>query len=50
MTISPEQLKSLTTPQLRKLEKALLILSQLEHDATCNFDKLLEQLTSRHPR
>ena len=44
MTISPEQLKSLTTPQLRKLEKALLILSQLEHDATCNFDQLLEQI------
>ena len=44
MTISPEQLKSLTTPQLRKLEKALLIFSQLEHDATCDFDKLLEQI------
>ena len=49
MTISPEQLKSLTTPQLRKLEKALFIFSQLEHNATCDFDKLLEQLTSRHP-
>jgi hypothetical protein len=44
MTISPEQLKCLTTPQLRKLEKALLILSRLEHNATCNFDKLLEQI------
>jgi hypothetical protein len=44
MTISPEQLKCLTTPQLRKLEKALLILSQLEHNATCNFDQLLEQI------
>ena len=44
MTISPEQLKCLTTPQLRKLEKALLILSQLERNASCNFDQLLEQI------
>ena len=44
MTISPEQLKCLTTPQLRKLEKVLLILSQLERNASCNFDQLLEQI------
>jgi hypothetical protein len=39
------ELKTLTVPQLRKLEK---LLSHLDRNANCKFDELLAQLASTH--
>jgi hypothetical protein len=41
-----EQLKKLTVPQLRKLEKILL---HLDCNPNCDFDELLERLASKQP-
>jgi hypothetical protein len=46
MLITREQLKSLTTPQLKRLEK---ILELMEGGVACSFDELLERLATKQP-